>query len=94
MAPILSHAVDLIGRLRFATKPPRTQLTPSSAIEHEENGVPIGIAHRSGTEQPPLDSLENSIDQNRTKHPQRRCLPAGRVGLRIGRHPDERALLS
>jgi hypothetical protein len=44
MAPILSHAVDLIGRLRFATKPPRTQLTPSSAIEHEENGVPIGIA--------------------------------------------------
>jgi Transposase IS116/IS110/IS902 family len=26
-----------------ATKPPRTQLTPSSAIEHEENGVPIGI---------------------------------------------------
>jgi hypothetical protein len=40
MAPILSHAVDLIGRLRFATKPPQTLLTPSSAIEHEENGVP------------------------------------------------------
>jgi len=44
MASMLSHAADLIGRLRFATKPPRAQLTPSSAIEHEENGVPIGIA--------------------------------------------------
>jgi hypothetical protein len=40
MAPILSHAADLIGRLRFATKPPQTQLTSWSAIEHEENGVP------------------------------------------------------
>ena len=39
MAPILSHAVDLIGRLRFATKPPQTLLTPWSAIDHEENGV-------------------------------------------------------
>lgn len=61
MAPILSHAVDRIGRLRFATKPPQTQLTPSSAIEHEENGVPEASHNRSGSEQPAHDSLENTI---------------------------------
>ena len=66
MAPILSHAVDLIGRLRFATKPPQTLLTPWSAIEHEENGVPTASHNHSESEQPFLDSLENSIDRKRT----------------------------
>jgi len=66
MAPILSHAVDLIGRLRFATKPPQTLLTPWSAIEHEENGVPTASHNRSEPEQPSLDSLENTIGTSRT----------------------------
>ena len=65
IAPILSHAVVLIGRLRFATKPPQTLLTPSSAIEHEENGVPTASHNHSESEQPSLDSLENTIGQKR-----------------------------
>ena len=36
MAPMLSHAVDPMTDCGF-NKPPRTQLTPSSAIEHAEN---------------------------------------------------------
>jgi len=43
-APILKHAVDLNRLTAISTKPRHTQLTPSSAIEHEENGVPNGIA--------------------------------------------------
>jgi len=66
MAPILSHAADLIGRLRFATKPPQTQLTSWSAIEHEENGVPTQSHNRSRSEQPSLDSLENTIGTTAT----------------------------
>jgi hypothetical protein len=30
-------------------------------MEHEENGVPKGTAHRSGPAQLPLDALENTI---------------------------------
>ena len=36
-APILKHAVDLNRPTAISTKPPHTQLTPSSAIEHVEN---------------------------------------------------------
>jgi hypothetical protein len=63
MAPILSHAVDLIGRLRFATKPPQTLLTPLSAAEHEENGVPKASHPTQDPSSRPLDSLENRIGQ-------------------------------
>jgi hypothetical protein len=37
MAPILSHAADPKQPTAVSTKLPRTQLTPSSAVEHAEN---------------------------------------------------------
>jgi len=66
MAPIVSHAADLIGRLRFATKPPQSPAHPIECHRARRERCSHSIAKPLRTEQPSLDSLENTIGAKRT----------------------------